>query len=197
MMQMVTGVEQNVIQYDTKSDGRFSIYMVLFPFAYLTNWISLAVGISLSERRMPIAFILFLAVLCSALLPAFAEEVKPHRHILAQAGYKDSAKPKVISFGADWCPTCDQLKPALEKAQSRYGNEVDFISVNIDDEKNKDLVRLYKVQGVPEVVFVSPRGKVVETFLGNEPKKLKIGMQKLLQESQSTTSIATGNSSTQ
>jgi len=146
---------------------------------------------------MQFAFLsLFLMVLCSPVLPALAEDIKPHRHILTMAGYTDSEKPKVISFHADWCPTCDQLKPALDKAESRYANEVDFISVNIDDEKNKDIVRLYRVKGVPEVVFVTAKGKVISTFLGNEPKQLKIGMQKLLNDSP-TTSIAAGKGSTQ
>lgn len=114
------------------------------------------------------------------------------------AGYTDSEKPKVISFHADWCPTCDQLQPSIDKAHGRYGSQVDFISVNIDDEKNKDIVRLYRVRGVPEVVFVNSRGKVVSTFLGNEPKQLKIGMQKLLDDrSNQTTAIAKGSGVTQ
>jgi thioredoxin 1 len=135
----------------------------------------------------------------AAYSPCLAEEAKgPHRQILAMAGYTDSEKPKVISFHADWCPTCDQLKPSIDKAESRYGDEVDFISVNIDDEKNKDIVRLYRVRGVPEVIFVNSRGKVVSTFLGYEPKQLKIGMQKLLDEAPNqNTSIATGSATTQ
>lgn len=150
------------------------------------------------RNNLLLAAFLLCSVLCSS-LPSPANEPSskgPHRQILAMAGFADSEKPKVISFTADWCPTCEQLKPALEKAASRYGGQVDFISVNIDDEKNKDVVRLYRVKGVPEVVFVNPRGKVVSTFMGNEPKQVKIGMQKLLSE-ETTTSIAAGNTSTQ
>ncbi len=141
-----------------------------------------------------------LLMLCSALVSttsfAMANETHPHRQILAMAGYATSEKPKVISFHADWCPTCDQLKPSLDKAESRYGSQVDFISVNIDDEKNRDIVRLYRVRGVPEVVFVNAKGHVVSTFMGNEPRALKTGMQKLLKD-ETTTSIAAGSSSVQ
>ncbi len=139
-------------------------------------------------------------MLCSALVStasfAMANETHPHRQILAMAGYDNSEKPKVISFHADWCPTCDQLKPSLDKAESRYGSQVDFISVNIDDEKNRDIVRLYRVRGVPEVVFVNAKGKVISTFMGNEPRALKTGMQKLLKD-ETTTSIAAGSNSVQ
>lgn len=151
------------------------------------------------NNKLPLALLaLFVGAHCMRPFPCPAEDIKgPHRQILAMAGYNDSEKPKVISFHADWCPTCDQLKPSLDKAENRYGKDVDFISVNIDDEKNKDIVRLYRVRGVPEVVFVNSRGKVVSTFLGNEPKQLKIGMQKLLEESNQSTSIAKGPGATQ
>ncbi len=145
-------------------------------------------------KKFAALFMLWSALLCSTAV-ALAEESRPHRQILAMAGFTDSEKPKVISFHADWCPTCDQLKPSLDKAESRYGSQLDFISVNIDDEKNKDIVRLYRVRGVPEVVFVSSRGKVVSTFMGNEPRELKTGMQKLLKET-TTTSIAARSAET-
>ncbi len=149
--------------------------------------------------KSALALVLALSAFNSLSTPSWAQEPKvPHRQILAMAGYTDSEKPKVISFHADWCPTCDQLQPSIDKAQSRYGSQVDFISVNIDDEKNKDIMRLYKVRGVPEVVFINPRGKVVSTFMGNEPRQLKIGMQKLLDDkSDHGTAIAKGSGTTQ
>ncbi|MBX9880086.1 MAG: thioredoxin fold domain-containing protein [Candidatus Obscuribacterales bacterium] len=151
------------------------------------------------KSKSVLALVLTLTAFNSLSNSASAQEPKgPHRQILAMAGYTDSEKPKVISFHADWCPTCDQLQPSIDKAQGRYGSQVDFISVNIDDEKNKDIVRLYRVRGVPEVVFVNSRGKVVSTFMGNEPKQLKIGMQKLLDDKSSqTTAIAKGSGVTQ
>jgi len=115
----------------------------------------------------------------------------PHRQLLLAAGYGASTRPKVISFHADWCPACEQLQPAINKAKSRFADEMDFISVNIDDEKNRDLVRLYKVRGVPAVVFINERGKVVDSFMGYDTKALKRGLQELVHENKAIAATAT------
>lgn len=68
---------------------------------------------------------------------------------------KDSTKPAVIKFYADWCVTCKEYAPDFEKVENELANDVDFFAVNIDEPSSKALVKEFKIAHIPVTVFAS------------------------------------------
>jgi len=48
--------------------------------------------------------------------------------------------PLVVNFWASWCPSCvAELSAAIRPAQDRFGDEVGFIGVNLQDDRDRAL----------------------------------------------------------
>ena len=71
-----------------------------------------------------------------------------HRQAQPDKQHNQCCRPKIIAFGADWCPACQAGKPKLD-ALERMGVEVE--RVNID--KYPDLAAKWSITSVP-VYFV-------------------------------------------
>lgn len=84
----------------------------------------------------------------------------------AQAGRSDTSRPTVIDFYATWCNPCQQLHTILEKAKLEYGDKLTVIRVDVDDEKNRNLIDQYDVSPIPTLVYLDARGEVVSFSVG-------------------------------
>lgn len=96
-------------------------------------------------------------------------------------------QPLVLNFWASWCPPCvGEMGDAFEPAHQQYGDEIAFLGVNVQD--NRDLAMevveetgvTYELAedpegelftgfggfGMPVTVFISADGKVLETHGG-------------------------------
>ncbi len=82
-------------------------------------------------------------------------------------------KQTVIEFEADWCGYCKLQKPLLEKAQKKYGEDLNVVRLNFDNKENAELAKAYGIKGLPFAVFigVSPEGELLrqETCEGFSP----------------------------
>jgi len=80
---------------------------------------------------------------------------------------KETGKPAMLFFTADWCAPCIELKKyafsdkRVAKASSR------LVNIYIDVDKNYDALAVYKVRGIPAIFFLSPNGEVVERYSGD------------------------------
>lgn len=77
-----------------------------------------------------------------------------------------AAKPKVLEFYASWCAPCQQLKPVLERAKAAYGEEVEFVSYDVDDPSVRSIVEQYEVSPIPAVIFVDTNNKIAGYSIG-------------------------------
>jgi cytochrome c biogenesis protein CcdA/thiol-disulfide isomerase/thioredoxin len=106
----------------------------------------------------------------------------------AQVSLADyGGRPTVVNFWASWCPSCvAELSAAIVPAQERFGDRVDFVGVNLQDEQDEaldlvadtgvqfDLVEdvdgeLYREFGaiaMPFTAFISADGEVVADHNG-------------------------------
>ena len=96
-------------------------------------------------------------------------------------------RPLVVNFWASWCPSCvAELSAAFRPVQERLGDEVAFLGLNIQDERDKalelvaetavafdlaedprgDVYRELGGLGMPFTVFISADGQVVERHNG-------------------------------
>lgn len=78
-----------------------------------------------------------------------------------------SEKPALVDFWAPWCGPCRALGPVLEELAGRYGEVVDVVKVNIDE--NPKTAMRYGVRSIPTLLFISD-GQVRETKVGLAPR---------------------------
>ncbi len=78
---------------------------------------------------------------------------------------KESEKPVVIDFYAQWCPPCREMGPVIEKVAEEMKDDFVFLKVDID--KLPQTANAYGVTGVPYVV-VMKKGEVADSFLGSK-----------------------------
>lgn len=75
-----------------------------------------------------------------------ATEAQPFRAALLGGGEIEFAgnalrRPTVLVFWASWCEPCLDEAPHLVRLHARYGAQVDFVSVSIDDPDHYEKLR--------------------------------------------------------
>lgn len=81
-------------------------------------------------------------------------------------------KPTLIEFYADWCTTCQAMAPTLQALHHRYGDQVNFVMLNIDDPRWSQQIQQFQVSGVPQLTLLRSDQTVVENFIGKVPKSV-------------------------
>jgi cytochrome c biogenesis protein CcmG/thiol:disulfide interchange protein DsbE len=116
--------------------------------------------------------------------PAFVLETLDGRGELALSELR--GKPVVLNFWASWCAPCRLEMPVLVDAWRRYGERVHFLGVNVLDQREAavrfardvgmefpsvhdpegDVLRWFRVVGLPTTVFVTREGRISEVHAG-------------------------------
>lgn len=69
----------------------------------------------------------------------------------------------VVDFFATWCAPCQMLAPVLIELEKKYGDEVEFYKVNIDE--SEDVAIRYGVSSVPTLIFFK-NGEEIDRQVG-------------------------------
>ncbi|MGK5544313.1 thioredoxin [Streptomyces sp. URMC 127] len=78
-----------------------------------------------------------------------------------------SDKPVLVDFWAEWCGPCRQIAPSLEAIAAQYGEKLEIVKLNIDE--NPATAAKYGVMSIP-TLNVYKDGEVVQTIVGAKPR---------------------------
>ena len=80
----------------------------------------------------------------------------------------NSTNPVFVDFWAEWCGPCRTVSPVVEELSKEYGDKVDFVKVNVDE--NNELAQKYNVFSIPTLAIFKD-GEVVSQKVGAATKE--------------------------
>lgn len=116
-------------------------------------------------------------------LPIVASAVgEPARFSLENREYK----PVLIEVFASWCGTCRRSAPALARAHEKYGKDLEFVGISVDDDASLAaeakhswqipypvahddrgaFARAYRIRVLPTFVLLDRDGRIAEVSAG-------------------------------
>ena len=78
-------------------------------------------------------------------------------------GLETSTKPVFLDFWADWCGPCKMLGPTFERLAEKYGDQVTFAKVNVDE--LPEIANKFAIRSIPTLIMLQG-GNVVEKLVG-------------------------------
>jgi thioredoxin 1 len=76
-------------------------------------------------------------------------------------------KPVIVDYWAEWCGPCRMVAPVLEEIANEYGEKIDVVKLNIDE--NPAASQRYEIMAIP-TMSVFKGGQVVKQIVGAKPK---------------------------
>lgn len=77
---------------------------------------------------------------------------------------KATGKVTILDFNATWCMPCKKFAPTFDEAARKYGEDIDFVSVDID--ANPNTKQSFGISAVPTVVIVDKDGNELKRYEG-------------------------------
>ena len=77
-------------------------------------------------------------------------------------------KPTFLEFYAEWCVVCKEMAPKVSALKEEYEKDINFVFLNVDNQKWENYIRKFDVNGIPQVNLFDEGGKLKSTFIGKQ-----------------------------
>ena len=93
-------------------------------------------------------------------------------------------KPTFLEFYAEWCEVCKEMAPKVSTLKKEFENDINFVFLNVDNQKWDNYIRKFEVNGIPQVNLFDKKGNLISTFIGKQEEiKIKDSIDRLKRES--------------
>lgn len=83
-----------------------------------------------------------------------------------------NGKPSLMEFYANWCTSCQAMAGDMADLRSRYGDQVNFVMLNVDNTKWLPEMLHYRVDGIPHFVYLDQGGEPLQMAIGEQPQTI-------------------------
>ena len=80
----------------------------------------------------------------------------------------ENNKPTFLEFYAEWCEVCKEMAPKVSTLKDEYENDINFVFLNVDNQKWDNYIRKFEVNGIPQVNLFDKKGNLISTFIGKQ-----------------------------
>ena len=77
-------------------------------------------------------------------------------------------KPTFLEFYAEWCEVCKEMAPKVSNLKKEYEEDINFVFLNVDNQKWDNYIRKFEVNGIPQVNLFDGKGNLISTFIGKQ-----------------------------
>ena len=77
-------------------------------------------------------------------------------------------KPTFLEFYAEWCEVCKEMAPKVFALKDEYEKDVNFVFLNVDNQKWDKYLRKFEVNGIPQLNLFDEKGNLISTFIGKQ-----------------------------
>ena len=82
------------------------------------------------------------------------------------------------------------MAPKVSALKEEYENEINFVFLNVDNQKWDNYIRKFNVNGIPQVNLFDRKGDLISTFIGKqEERKITNSINQLEREAKSRQEI--------
>ncbi len=77
-------------------------------------------------------------------------------------------KPTFLEFYAEWCEVCKEMAPKVSALKNEYEEDINFVFLNVDNQKWDNYIRKFEVNGIPQVNLFDKYGELISTYIGKQ-----------------------------
>ena len=77
-------------------------------------------------------------------------------------------KPTFLEFYAEWCEVCKEMAPKVSALKEEYEKEINFVFLNVDNQRWDNYIRKFEVNGIPQVNLFDGKGHLINSFIGKQ-----------------------------
>ena len=77
-------------------------------------------------------------------------------------------KPTFLEFYAEWCEVCKEMAPKVSALKNEYEKDINFVFLNVDNQKWDNYIRKFEVNGIPQVNLFDRNGNLISTLIGKQ-----------------------------
>lgn len=128
------------------------------------NWLR---NLAITMAAVTLAVAVLVGIRTQAVTPSLGElatSAIPYETALA------SGKPTLVEFYANWCTSCQAMVGDMVSLRDRYSERVNFVMLNVDNNKWLPEMLAYRVDGIPHFVYLDDEGQLQGEAIGEQPR---------------------------